>query len=368
LPLALGLCAAVALAAAPAAGAHARLLATDPQQGAVLERSPARATFTFDEGVRSAGKATLTGGKLAGGVPARQRLIQGGKVLVVDLPAVLADGDYVVTWRVVSDDGHLETGALAFGVGAGTPAPAAVVSQKTERDNLLAVERWIFLAGLLTAAGIAAVRLGLGRREPRLAAPALAVALLVAAAGALLELVRIPNALDTRFGVVTAVALGVALAGAAAAALSLRLPALLPVAEAAAVGLVVAPALSGHALASDRPVALALPADLIHTAAAAVWIGGVVWLALLAVRGNEAATTARRFAPIALAAIAVLGASGVARAAAELTSIDEVTSTGYGQLLVLKSVLFAVLLGAGWLTSRLAGRPSGRRRLARLRL
>jgi copper transport protein len=352
----MGLCVLAALAAAPAASAHARLLATEPSQGAVLDRAPARVTFTFDEGVRSAGQATLTGGKLAKGISAPQRLRDGGKVLDVDLPAVLADGDYVVTWRVVSDDGHLETGALAFGVGAGTPAPSAVVGQKTQRDNLLTFARWVFLVGLLAAAGLAAARLVLGRREPQLAAAALASALLLAAAGALLELSRIPTALGTRFGIVMTAAVGVALVAAAVAAAAVRVPAALRFAEAAAMGLVVAPPLAGHALASDRPVALAFPADLIHTSAAAVWIGGVLWLGLLAGRDRDLRATGRRFARLALVAVAVLGASGVARAGAELTSIDQVTSTSYGQLLLVKTVLFGVLLGAGALSARFADR------------
>jgi copper transport protein len=354
--LALCLCLIAALAAAPLAAAHARLLATEPPQGAVLDRAPARVSFTFDEGVRSAGDATLTGGKLAEGLSAPQRLRSGGRVLDVELPAGLADGDYVVTWRVVSDDGHLETGALAFGVGAGTPAPAAVVGQKTQRDNLLTFARWIFLAGLLVAAGIAAARLALGRREPQLAAGALTLALLVAAVGALLELARIPSALDTRFGVVTAVAAGVALTGAAAAAAAIRAPAALRAAEVAALGLLVAPALAGHALANDRPIALAFPADLIHTAAASFWIGGVLWLGLLATRDRDFAATGRRFAALAVGSVGVLGMSGVARAAAELTSVDEVTSTSYGRLLVLKTVLFVALLAIGALSARFAGR------------
>jgi copper transport protein len=366
--LALGLCVLAALIGAPSASAHARLLATEPEQGAVVPKAPARVSFTFDEPVRSGGHATLSGGQLADDVSLSARLVRGGRQLVVPLPASVADGDYVVTWRVVSDDGHLETGALAFGVGLNTPAPAAVVGQRTQRDTGLALARWIFLAGLLAAAGIAAVRLALGGREPRLAAGALATALAVAAGGALLELSRIPGVLDTRFGLVTAVAAGVAAAGALAALASLRVRVVLRAAEAAAVGLVVAPALAGHALASDRPVWLAFPADLVHTAAAAVWIGGVVWLGLLAARGRGLAGTAARFTRIALVAIAVLGLSGVARAAAELTSVDELRSTSYGRLLVLKSVLFAVLLAAGWGSSRLARRLGAGNALARFRL
>src|SRR3954447_12873431 len=114
---------AASLAVVPGASAHARLTATSPEQGAVLPNAPARATFTFDEAVRSGGEARLSGKRLTQELRLPTRLEAGNRVLVARLPARLADGVYTVTWRVVSDDGHLETGALAFGVGIGTPAP-----------------------------------------------------------------------------------------------------------------------------------------------------------------------------------------------------------------------------------------------------
>src|SRR4051794_7879375 len=129
--IAAALCVAAALAAAPAASAHARLTATRPEQGAVVPHAPARATFTFDEAVRSGGEAKLDGERLAGELRLPTRLEAANRVLVARLPARLADGVYTVTWRVVSDDRHVETGALAFGGGGGTPAPGARVSQQT---------------------------------------------------------------------------------------------------------------------------------------------------------------------------------------------------------------------------------------------
>ena len=132
--LAAAACAVTALAVAPGASAHARLVATRPEQGAVLPSAPATVTFTFDEAVRSAARRRwrVTGSSTSSASPTR--LESGNRVLVARLPARVPDGDYTVTWRVASDDGHLETGALSFGVGVGTPAPGAVVSQRTARD------------------------------------------------------------------------------------------------------------------------------------------------------------------------------------------------------------------------------------------
>jgi copper transport protein len=339
-----------ALVAAPSAAAHARVVATQPAQGTVVAHAPKTVSFRFDEGVRVDGKVQLSGGAVKKSLPTS--LQDHGKLLVAELPAGLADGDYVATWRVLSDDGHLESGALAFGVGVNTPPPAAVVDQRTQRDWLLAIARWIFLAGLLAGSGIAAVRLLTGRREQDLADAGIAAALGVALVGALLEISRLPGAVHTRFGLVTWIAAGVAAAGALAAVARLVLAA-----EALALALLLAQPLSGHALASDRPLWLAFPSDVVHTTAAAVWIGGVAWLALLAARGKtELRAAAAAFSRVAIVAVVVLGLSGVARAGAELRSLHEVWDTSYGRLLLVKTVLFAALLGVGWVSSRGAGR------------
>ena len=108
--------AAVAAAAAPSASAHARLLRTSPPQGAVLRRAPSQTSFLFDERVRSAAPARVSGGTLNKEVTAPTRLEPGGRRLVVSLPR-LGRGAYDVRWRIVSDDGHLEVGTLSFGVG-----------------------------------------------------------------------------------------------------------------------------------------------------------------------------------------------------------------------------------------------------------
>jgi copper transport protein len=345
-----GLTVLAALVWAPSAAAHARVVATQPAQGSVVAHAPKTVSFRFDEGVRVDGKVQLSGDDVKESLPTS--LQDHGKLLVAQLPAGLADGDYVATWHVLSDDGHLESGALAFGVGANTPPPAAVVDQRTQRDWILAIARWIFLAGLLAGSGIVAVRLLTGRREQDLADAGIAGALGVALVGALLEISRLPGAVHTRFGLVTWIAAAVAAAGALAAVARLVVAA-----EALALALLLAPPLSGHALASDRPLWLAFPADVVHTAAAAVWIGGVAWLALLAARRRpDLRAAAAAFSRVAVAAVVVLGLSGVARAGAELRSLHEVWDTSYGRLLVAKTVLFAALLGVGWISSRGAER------------
>ncbi|HEY6056076.1 MAG TPA: copper resistance protein CopC, partial [Gaiellaceae bacterium] len=151
----------VAAAGAPSASAHARLLRTVPAQGAVLGRAPGKSTFLFDEAVRSAAPARISGGSLNGAVTAPARLEPGGRRLVVTLPRGLGRGVYAVAWRAVSDDGHVETGTLVFGVGVRPTGISATASSSTPTDWPLTLARWAFLYGLLAAAGLGAARLAL---------------------------------------------------------------------------------------------------------------------------------------------------------------------------------------------------------------
>jgi copper transport protein len=367
--LAVGALLACAVLPEPAA-AHARLLRTSPAQAAELTRSPTQVALLFDETVRSTGRAGLSGGVLQRTVLQPARLERGGRLLVVSLPRGLRRGVYTVRWEVVSDDGHREVGALTFGVGekpVGVPASAA---EQTQADALLTLARWLFVLGVLAAAGLAGVRLALrpvlAEWPPVRAARPLAGALLLASLGAAIELAALPAALDTRFGVVTAVAGCVALAGAVTASRSLVPRRGLGLTSGLALGLVAAPALAGHALSPGRPRAAVLPIDLVHTAAAAAWLGGVLWLGLLtaaAVRPGGArvplAVAGRLVSRLAMGAVGVLGATGIARAALELQRWGQLVSTGYGRLLLAKTAVFLALIGLGWW--------SGSRLLQRLR-
>ncbi|MFD0591956.1 copper resistance protein CopC [Catellatospora coxensis] len=102
------------------AHAHAHLTSTDPAEGAVLQTAPERILFTFDEAVRAVPGGVQVYGPQ--GEPVQAQPTVTGAELEVELPARLGDGTTVVTWRVVSEDGHPISGALTFSVGAPTPS------------------------------------------------------------------------------------------------------------------------------------------------------------------------------------------------------------------------------------------------------
>jgi copper transport protein len=329
-----------ALALPPSAWAHARLVRSEPADGAVSAAAPASVRFFFDDEVRvgSGIKAIRNGG---GSVVAGKPRVVGGRVLIVPLRSGLGEGDYTVLWRVLSDDGHTLAGVIAFGVGVGRAPPTAVLSAENGPSAQDVVSRLLFFAGLLTAAGAAFFRFAVGPVPVRLLLWSFLL-VFVGASGVLHDV-----SLSTRFGTVLAVASVVAAVGGLLAAIAPVYPQLEPLPFVIALVLLPAPSLAGHALDSGRSW-FEVVADLFHVAAASVWLGGLVALALALRAGRERAVILRRFSNVAVISVAVLATTGVVRALSELDAVSQLWTTGYGRVLVVKSVLLAVLVGIGW--------------------
>ena len=362
---------AAALVLPAEAFAHATLLRTTPANGAVLANAPATVTVVFDDSVRVAkGNAAVDNetqsSVLGGGATVR------GRTLTIPLKP-LADGAYSVRWSIVSEDGHREEGVLAFAVGEGSAAPHSVLGASvplTWSDILL---RSLYYLGVLAGGGFAAFAL-LARRVvgPGLQRPLAHLvffALLLAFLGGSGILHSAPP--GTRFALVMKIALTVSLAGGAAAALAPTLPRLLPVAYAAALALLAAPTLSGHALDRGQPRILSAIVDLAHMTSAAVWFGGLISIVYAVPRATAEDATRRaalaRFSQAALISVIVLGASGIARALTELSTVSQLWSTSYGRALLVKTAIFVPLLGVGWLNRALLMRVFARvRRSARI--
>ncbi|MFP3713355.1 copper resistance protein CopC [Puerhibacterium sp. TATVAM-FAB25] len=120
----LGALAGGTLVAAPA-GAHDRLVSSDPADGAVLDAPPAALTLQFSAEVLPTGaQVVLTD---ASGADAGASAPQvAGTAVTAALPADLAAGAYTVAWRVVSSDGHPIEGTFGFTLeGGATPSPTA---------------------------------------------------------------------------------------------------------------------------------------------------------------------------------------------------------------------------------------------------
>jgi copper transport protein len=348
----------VALIAPASAAAHATLIGTTPADGAVLDRAPQTVRVEFDDRIHVAhGNAAVSNANNASvldGAPTTA-----GHTLVLPLRAGLADGSYSVRWSIVSDDGHREQGVLAFAVGSGNASPQSVLGASAPLSWSNLVLRTLFFFGVLAAGGatvfLLLTRSMLGDRIRTPLAHLLFFALLAAFLGGSGMIHGSPP--STRFVLVVKIAITIALVGGAAAALAPTVPLLLYVAGACSLALLAAPTLAGHSLDRDQPRVLAPLVDVAHIAAAAVWLGGLLSLVFVVPRATDhgAARSAavRRFSSAALVAVIVLGLSGLVRALTELSAVHQIWTSSYGQTLLVKTALFAPLLGLGWLNRTL---------------
>jgi copper transport protein len=362
---------------APGASAHAVLVRSAPADGTALADAPGGLRLRFNEDVSERFRRVRL-------IDARGRVVAGTSVrrgadareLAVAIPR-LPRGTYQVDWEVLAeDDGHVTGGALVFGVA--TRPPAGVRPRGTPGTGgapLDAALRWVdFTLLALLAGGLGMSALlsrfaggaGASAARRRLLAGAAWSAALAAALGGVL-LVRQVQALQATLpgGDALARLLGarwgtlwlareVALVGSAVAALLLlRRPAraLYAAAGALIVALAVTRALGAHAAAVE-PSAVAVAAHAAHVLAAAVWVGGIVALAVAvwSARGEAAALVRairRPFAWTAGLSVLALAVTGLYAAGAQVASVDALLETFYGRTLIAKTVLVLIAGGFG---------------------
>lgn len=373
--------------------AHAALLSTEPAAGATLDAPPTEVVLRFSEGVETSGRQIRV-------FDAQERRVDSGDVTGQDgnktlrLPlGEISDGTHVVTWSVVSADGHPIRGAFTFVVGAPTTADAEgltarLLSGETGGSTALgasyAVARFVTFAGLLGLVGVAvfAVAIAPSTRATRtvrvllwtfwsLLALGTVVELLVEGpylAGATLAQITdtslLGDALGTQLGRTTAVRLLVAVASLPIVAIGASgrpLPKWWPIGGAvSALVLTLTFPIGGHAR-TGRWTALAIPADTVHLVAASVWLGGVIAL-LFSVRSSRAGAASgavsriRRFSQVAFYAVAVLVATGVFQTVRQVGSLDNLWTTDYGKLLLAKLAAVGLILVAASVSRQIVNR------------
>ena len=323
------------------AWAHATLERIVPENGAVLESAPRSVRVVFDDNVRTgSGIKAIQNDGGASVLDGKARIV-GGKTLVIPIRQGLRNGDYTVLWRVVSDDGHSIAGVTVFGIGAGRAPPTAALTVGNGPSTKDVVSRWLLFAGLLTAVGAAFFRFLVGPVSPRV----MLGSYLLAFIGVSGLLHGVP--VSSRFGGAMAAVALLAAVGAVFAAIAPVYPVVEPVAFALAFLLLPGPSIAGHALDRGR-TPIEFVADVLHVAAASVWLGGLVALGLSLRRPGDHQVTLRRFSTIAVVSIGVLAVTGVVRALSELDSVSQLWTTGYGRALIIKTVLLGALVAIGW--------------------
>lgn len=385
------------LGGAGPASAHAALTGSDPQDGAVVATAPKEVTLTFSEQVALGDDSIRIldpDGKRADTGAAPRDLQSGSTVKYgVSLHAGLPDGTYTVAWQAVSADSHPVSGAFTFSVGA--PSKTTVALPKDQAGGglvgtLYGIARYAAYAGfILLVSGSAFVlacwQRGAGARPLQrlvvrgwmtLTVATLAMLLLrnpYTGSGKLadaFDLDGLKAVLDTKPG--AALVSRLLLLGASALFIAVLFGAYAKREDErekkdltfglAIGGTVIAAGIAGtwalaeHASTGIQP-GIAMPVDVLHLLAVAAWLGGLTALLVALYRTPDMdATAVRRFSGIAFGSVIVLAATGIYQSWRQVGTWSALTGTGYGQLLLVKVGLVAVLIGIAWFSRRWTAR------------
>jgi len=370
-----------ALALPAAVWAHAVLVRTSPLPSSVVNQPPPVVLLTYSEAVepRFAIVSVTNAAGLQQIVGSPRRSAADPDTLVVPLHR-LAQGWYLVYWRVISVDGHPVRGAFTFAVGP-NPGPAPQfpvpsISETAATPSLVTARAIVFLS-VMAAIGLFILRIAtarpLVRRVSETRLRALSVAFGISAAIALIatpvyvvmataqfalrgvfDLGNVlPLVRDSAFGrgyldleltfalfvLAAALALWVDRPERPQRSIAELLSTVGALLAAAATLLV--PGLSGHA-AQTAPRGLSVVLDWLHLAAGSVWVGGLIGLLVLwrslpvARRVAGLSVCVPRFSNTAFVSVLLLIGSGVGASIIHFPTFSSLWQTSYGQALLVK--------------------------------
>lgn len=341
---------------ATVASAHASLVSTEPGDGSVLAQVPKTVQLQFNEAVTPAVIRLID----AAGRTRDDAIVRvTDETIVITLPASLPRGTQVVSYRVISADGHPVAGSMLFSVGAVTGA-AAIPTIAGSVTSLIWLARIGVYLGLFVGVGGAFFATWIGQaRAGATATVAATVVGLFSVVASLgldgLDVLDLPlrnivistpwrAALATSLGPSLLIAMAAMAAGVVAQrSRSVRVTRTLSVLAVAGVGFSLAA--SGHA-ATAPPQWLTRPLVFFHGVGVAFWVGALAPLVAMAWRPTPALLPVlNRFSRGAVPVVAVLVLAGLALAIVQMESFRALVETKYGIILSIKLTLVVVLLG-----------------------
>ncbi|MEU2505975.1 copper resistance protein CopC [Streptomyces sp. NPDC007863] len=382
----------VLLAGAAPASAHAALTGSDPGDGAVVATAPKEVGLTFSEQV------AMSADSIRVLDPSGRRADTGeiidlcsGAVVKygVALRAGLPDGTYTVAWQTVSADSHPIAGAFTFSIGAPSATSVALPEQTAGGGvvgALYGIARYLSYAGFAVlvgggafvllcwprGAGVRPVQRTVVRGWLTLTGATLVMLLLrgpYTGSGKLadvFDLAGLQAVLQTKTG--AALTSRLLLLGAAALFVAVLFGAYARRTDpkerkdlafglglggtVVAAGIAGTWALAEHASTGIQP-GVAMPVDILHLLAVAAWLGGLTTLLVALYRAPSVERAAvERFSRVAFVSVAALVATGLYQSWRQVGSWSALTGTRYGQLLLVKIGLMAVLVGIAWISRR----------------
>ena len=372
---------------APPAAAHNSLVASNPADGAVLDSVPGEIVWTFAKSVPldtltvTLIDATGVRTEVAGSVHDAAN----DAVVITPLP-VVDPGPLSIRWRLVSADGHAVTGRVDLTVGSTvTPADGtlpvqdapAVIADATDDPAASSAPAWVrwtlryvSYAAIMTVIGIllTAATVWPDARSHPILTRALSATLIATGVLALMQLVVLASDIGETSLWASIGSMGTATSTQAGMALALRFVAAVAMwvtvtrvkiryddiywtaVAIPSAFLLGTWAFAGHASTMRWP-AVGVVTDVVHHAAAAAWLGGLVIVAGLVMPRTApeiAALVVRRFSTVAAVSVGVLMLTGVVQSVRLVGGPTALLSADHGRYLALKvtAVLVMVAIAA----------------------
>lgn len=346
----------LALCCATGAWAHASLISAEPADGIVLAESPKAVQLRFNESVAPAVAVLIDAAGKAHDVTMRAV----DQSVEIVLPERLPRGTQVLSYRVVSQDGHPLAGSLVFSIGAATGnAAAGAESISVVIAGLIWLARIGVYLGLFVGVGgvFFAAWIGWGPSGGKVIIGSLKIGLVCAVfslalqgldllnlpLGALLTLAPWKGAFGTSLGP----SMLIAIASMAVARYAWQSPTMTiawVLTSLCMVGVGLSLATSGHA-ATAPPQWLTPTLVFVHGVAVAYWVGALAPLITMARRRhNDLPRAIRQFSNVAVPLVGLLVLTGVVLAIIQLGTFRALIDTWYGIILLIKLVLVTLLL------------------------
>ncbi len=355
-----------ALVAATAAHGHASLIQSEPTDRTVVAQSPAILTLTFNEPVSP---LALRLAQPTGELVELKNVVASGTTVTVAMPAGLPRGTHLVSWRVISADGHPVGGSLTFSVGEPSAARAFGSPEGDIRLRpAIWIARFVLYVGLFVGVGGAfysrwIAALPVPERIARTNTVAMQCGVIAAlvsvgfqgadALGEPLASIREwhvwRGGLSTTYALTLGIAVTAFVLGLASTVAKEPVARWCAALALAAVG--VALAASGHA-ATAGPAWVTRSAVFLHVATVTFWVGAL-WPLAMAVCGSQSRDELLRFSKIIPLPLLVLVTSGIVLAIIQVRRLDALWTTSYGLILCAKLVAVCAVLACAALNRRL---------------
>ena len=337
------------------AWAHASLLSALPADGVTIFAAPKSFRLEFNEPVSPLVMRLV---RPDGQIAALANPSAQNNAVTIAAPPMPQLGTYVLSWRVISADGHPVGGVVSFSIGHPTTGVSAPpVEGATAVHVAIWATQFILSIGLFVGVGGVAFAAWLAAKPP-LPGRAVLAGLLIAGIGA--AIVSLPfqglDALaeppmdawqpavwaagfENSWGSTVVIAVATLAAGLLALWLDNRTAARwLGLLALAGIGLALIA--SGHATTAAARVTV--PAMFLHAICVALWVGSLLPLTMSVRAGDRIAL--ERFSHLIPVPLVVLIVTGIVLTTVNFDRLDALWTTGYGLVLAGKLTVVVVML------------------------